>query len=118
MTDIILCISTNLFRIYLISRFMHLFLDNKENRNCGDKLKTFMVYGGFFLVNTATYLAFHMVWVNIACNLAGICLIALMYTRSIKMILFVTGSVYMINMGCSTIAILPFVNYRDGFGFD
>ncbi len=59
-----------------------------------------------------------MVWVNIACNLAGIGLIALMYTKSIKTILFVTCSVYMINMGCSTIAILPFVNYKDGLEFD
>lgn len=118
MTDIIICISTNLFRIYLISRFMYIFWDNKENRNCGDRLKHFMVYGGFFLVNTAAYLAFHMVWVNIACNLAGIALVASMYTKSVRTILFVTGSVYMINMGCSTIAILPFVNYKDGLWFD
>lgn len=118
MTDIIICISTNLFRIYLISRFMHIFFDDKGNRNCGDKLKHLMVYGSFFLVNTATYLAFHMVWVNVVCNLAGIGLIALMYTKSIKMVLFVTCSVYIINMGCSTIAILPFANYKDGFGFD
>ncbi|MCM1057434.1 MAG: GHKL domain-containing protein [Firmicutes bacterium] len=34
------------------------------------------------------------------------------------MILFVTCSVYMINAGCETIAILPFVNYKDGVGFN
>lgn len=75
-------------------------------------------YGGFFVVNTVTYLAFHMMWTNVTCNLLGIGLIVLTYTKSLKIILFVTGSAYMINMGCSTIAILPFVNYRDGVGFD
>ena len=117
MTDIVICISTNLFRVYLISRFMHIFLDDKENRNCSDRLKAFMVYGGFFMVNTTAYLTLHMVWVNFVCNLAGIGLIALMYVKSIKMVLFVTCSVYMINMGCDTISTLLFVNYKDGMGF-
>ncbi len=117
MTDIVICISTNLFRVYLISRFMRIFLEDKENRNCGDRLKDLMVYGGFFLVNTAAYLTLHMVWVNFVCNLAGIGLIALMYIKSIKMVLFVTCSVYMINMGCDTISTLLFINYKDGTGF-
>ncbi len=118
MTDFIICIATNLFRIYLISRFIHIFLNNEVNRNSSDKIKHMLAYGGFFLVNTAAYLAFHMVWVNIVCNLVGIGLIVFTYTRSIKTILFVTGSAYLINMGCSTISILPFVNYRDGLGFN
>jgi sensor histidine kinase YesM len=33
------------------------------------------------------------------------------------MILFVTSSVYMINMGCDTISTLLFVNYKDGLEF-
>lgn len=118
MTDFIICVATNLFRIYLISRFIHIFLNNEVNRNSSDKIKHMLAYGGFFLVNTAAYLAFHMVWVNIVCNLVGIGLIVFTYTRSIKTILFVTGSAYLINMGCSTISILPFVNYRDGLGFN
>lgn len=118
MTDFIICVATNLFRIYLISRFIHIFLEKGDNKSCSGKIMRILAYGGFFLVNTASYLAFHMVWVNIVCNLAGIALVMLTYTRSIKMILFVSGSAYMINMGCNTIAILPFVNYRDGLGFN
>lgn len=118
MTDIIICVATNLFRIYLISRFIHVFLDNEINKNCDEKMKHMLAYGGFFLVNTAAYLAFHLTWVNIICNLIGISLIVLTYTRSIKMILFVTCSIYMINAGCETITILPFVNYKDGVGFN
>lgn len=118
MTDLIICIATNLFRIYLISRFVHIFLEDEEKRNCGSRMRHMLAYGGFFVVNTATYLAFHMIWVNVACNLLGIGLIVLTYTRSLKMILFVTGSVYTINIGCSMTAILPFVDYEDGMGFN
>lgn len=117
MTDFIICVSTNLFRIYLISRFVHIFLGDKEDEGYGGWTKHMLAYSVFFVVNTATYLAFHTVWINIACNLAGISLIILTYTRSIKMILFVTSSVYMINMGCDTISTLLFVNYTDGLGF-
>ncbi len=118
MADFIICVATNLFRIYLLSRFIHIFLGDEGKGSCGSRTIHMLAYGGFFLVNTAIYLAFHMAWVNIICNLAGIGLIVLTYTRSIRMILFVTCSVYMINAGCETIAILPFVNYRDGVGFN
>lgn len=117
MTDFIICVATNLFRIYLISRFIHIFLADKEDENCGSQMRHMLAYGGFFLVNTTAYLAFHAVWINIACNLVGIGLIVLTYTRSIKMVLFVTSSVYIINMGCDTISTLMFVNYEDGLGF-
>lgn len=117
MTDFIICVATNLFRIYLISRFIHIFLEDEEKDNCYSRMRYLLVYGGFFIVNTATYLIFHTVWINIACNLVGIGFIVLTYTRSVKMILFVTCSVYMINMGCDTISTLLFVNYKDGLGF-
>lgn len=116
MTDFIICVTTNLFRVYLISRFIRIFLSD-EGKD-GSRMRHMLAYGGFFIVNTAAYLIFHRVWVNIACNLAGIGLIVLTYTRSIKMILFVTCSVYMINMGCSMISVLPFIKYKDGEGFD
>ena len=113
MEDVIICSVTNLFRVYLISGFMHMFLaDDKKKRKW-----RLLVYGGFFVVNTAAYLLFHTAWINITCNLAGIGLIALAYTKSIKMILFVTGTIYLINMGCDLISILPFVRYRDGVSF-
>lgn len=118
MTDFIICVTTNLFRIYLISRFIHIFLGDEEKRNCGNWMRHMLAYAGFFIINTATYLIYHTMWINITCNLLGIGLVVLTYTRSIKMVLFVTGSVYMINMGCSMISILPFVDYKDGMGFN
>lgn len=117
MADFIICVATNLFRVYLISRFIHIFSGKGENENSDEKLGHMLAYGGFFLVNTAAYLLFHMVWVNIACNLVGIGLIVLTYTRAARTVLFVTCSVCVICIGCDTISILPFVDYKDGFGF-
>ncbi|MBD5465019.1 MAG: GHKL domain-containing protein [Lachnospiraceae bacterium] len=113
MIDMIICVSTNLFRVYLIRRFMQIFFGCREE----GKVKQVLAYGGFFLVNTVTYLMFHLVWVNIICNLAGISLVVLLYTKSIKMNLFVTCSIYLINIGCDTVSTLPFIEYRDGESF-
>lgn len=113
MIDMIICVSTNLFRVYLIRRFMQIFLGCREE----GKVKQVLAYEGFFLVNTVTYLMFHLVWVNIICNLAGISLIVLLYSKSIKMNLFVTCSIYLINIGCDTVSTLPFIEYRDGESF-
>lgn len=118
MIDFFICVTTNLFRIYLISRFIHIFLGDEEKRKYGKWMRHMPAYAGFFMINTATYLIYHTMWINVTCNLLGIGLIVLTYTRSIKMILFVTCSVYVINMGCSTISTLPFVNYKDGVGFN
>ena len=117
MTDFIICVITNLVRIYLIGRFVHIFVDDEGNQSSCSRMRHMLAYGGFFIVNTTAYLTFHTVWINIACNLAGIGLIVLTYTRSVKMILFVTCSVYMVNIGCDTISTLLFVNYKDGLGF-
>lgn len=81
------------------------------------KEKEILAYGGFFLINTGTYLIFHLVWMNIVCNLAGIGLIVFLYTKSLKMNLFVTCSIYLINIGCDTISVLPFIEYQDGESF-
>ena len=113
MIDMIICVSTNLFRVYLIRRFMQIFFDGRDE----GKIKQILTYGGFFFINTVTYLMFHLAWVNIICNLAGISLIVLLYTKSIKMNLFVTCSFYLINIGCDTVSTLPFIEYRDGKSF-
>lgn len=124
MTDFVICVLTNLFRVYLISRFIKVFLsdekaiDDAKNGSDNRHLIHSFMYVCFFLVNTAAYLAFHMAVVNFLCNLVGIGLIVLTYTRSVKMNLFITGSVYLINMGCDTIATFLFINYRDGNGFN
>lgn len=101
-----------------------MFLRDGENTSdeldCNDRRRLIHVlaYVCFFLINTTLYLIFHMALVNFLCNIVGIGLIVLTYTKSIKMNLFVTSSVYLIHMGCDTISTFLFVNYRDGDSFN
>lgn len=124
MTDFFICVSTNIFRVYLISRFMKVFFDEDKRKNNGENLYNHilslydLVYVCFFLVNTTLYLFFHSAPVNFLCNIIGIGLIVLTYTRSLKMIFFVTSSVYFIHMCCDTVSTFLFVNYRDGDSFN
>lgn len=124
MTNAVICGLTNLFRVYLISRFIKVFLGDEDDangefgRDDNRCLIRALAYVCFFLVNTAAYLIFHMALVNFLCNMVGIVLIVSTYTKSVKINLFVTGSVYLIHMGCDTISTFLFVNYRDGDGFN
>ena len=92
----------NLFRIYLLRRYIHIFLgEEMEGKICG---KEVMVYGGFFLTNTYMSIVFHSVWLNILINAAFISLIVSVYTKNVKTILFLTCFIYMIHMGCDVIS--------------
>lgn len=111
MLEIIICITTNLFRIYLIHRFIKIFVGDFYYDNRRKKLLVILVYGSYFLINTTFYLMFHIAWINILSNLFGISLMLLLYTKSIKKIIFVSSTIYLINMGCDTITIL-FASYN------
>lgn len=93
---------SNLFRIYLLRRYIHIFLgEEMEERISG---KEVLLYMGFFLVNTCMSIAFHSVWLNILINVAGISLIVSIYTKSMKTVLFLTCFIYMIHMVCDVIS--------------
>lgn len=110
MLDFVLCVGSNLFRVYLIYKFIQIFVcETKQS-----KIKEIVPYIVFCFVNTTLFLIFHLVWVNILCNLIGISILVRLYTKSWKTNLFVTTSIYIINMGCDIFATLMFVNYEDG----
>lgn len=111
MLDFMISATTNLFRIYLIYRFVKIFFgETVETR----KRKVFLACAGFFIINTVLYWTFHTMWINLICNLAGISGIVWLYTKSIKTNLFVTGAIYLINAGCDIASTTPFVQYKDG----
>ena len=110
MLDFTICATTNLFRIYLIHRFVSVFFGSSE----AGKAKRVLVCACFYLINTALFYSFHTAWVNILCNLAGIAAIVSLYTESLKANLFVTCSVYLVNCGCDVMTVSLFVNYQDG----
>lgn len=104
---------TNLFRIYLIYRYIKVFeeksMDQEEKR-----VARCFAFATFFLVNTGSYLMFHSAWVNLIVNLFGIILLTCMYLKSLKTSFFIGCSIYLINMICDTAATLPFIEYKYG----
>ena len=113
MFEFILCAITNLFRIYLIYCFAEIFL-GKTNK---PKIAVLSICCSYYLANIALYWTFHTAWINIACNLIGVSAIVFLFTRSIKVNLFVTVSIYIINIGCDILATLPYIPYEDGQSF-
>lgn len=114
MLDLVLCASTNLFRTYLIYRFIQVFVGKRS----GNKVKELFAYGMFFLATLSLYLTFRTAWINIASNFIGIALLVYTYTRSAKTILFVAAIIYLINAGCDAVCISLFVDYQDGEMFN
>lgn len=110
MLDFVICASTNLFRMYLIYRFVVTFLDRYE----GSKKKEILSYACFYVINTALFWELHIAWVNVVCNLLGISIVVWFHTNSIKTNIFVTSAIYLIAFACDVGATLPFIHYQDG----
>lgn len=110
MVDFIICALANLFRMYLIRRFIVIFLGKLRI----DKKKEIIAFLCFYVVNTALFWQFHTAWINILSNLIGISAIARLYTKSAKTNIFVTSTIYLINCACDIVATFMFVNYQEG----
>lgn len=113
MLDFMLCALTNFFRIFLIDRCVSIFLEISVNQK-----KKYIICGCFYIINTFLFWEFHTVWINMICNLIGISAIVWLYTKSVKINLFVTGTIYLINCGCDVAATSLFINYQDGESYN
>lgn len=105
---------TNFIRIYLIRRFIVVFLNDVKP----DKKKEVLVCGVFFVVSTGAYFIFHLTYINVICSIAGISMMVLLRTKSIKMYFLVTYSVYFINLMCDCLVVPLFVDYTEGEEFN
>lgn len=114
MMNNVICIGINIFRIYLIQRFVQVLTGGKQE----SRWKELLAGGIYLLLNTGLYLALHLAWVNIVTNLIGISLLASLYTRSVRKNLFVNCIVSVISMACDTVTTMLFVEYHDGEGFN
>lgn len=114
MFDFVICALTNLFRIFLIDRFVAIFLGEKEEK----KNARLVICVCFFIINTALFWKFRTAWINIFSNLMGICAMVRVYTKSVKTNIFVTCSVYLINCGCDVTVYSLFTNYQDGQAYN
>lgn len=110
MFDIITVLSTNLFRTFIIKRFMTIFfLEEVEN-----KRKERILYSLFFLITMAVYLIFDFPPTNIAVNLIMIYAITQAYEGEQKKKLLVSILIYGINMACDIFAVYSFSDYVFG----
>ena len=114
MVNFVICILTNLFRVYLIYKYIKIFAEDSMPKHNWEKSARGLVFLIYFLVNTGCYLAFHSAWVNLAVNISGIFLLAFMYQKSFKKSLFTGCSIHLIDIICDTVATLPFVEYKYG----
>lgn len=110
MIDVIVCAGFNLFRMYVIYRFIRIFL--KETKH--SRTKELLTYMLFWIMNTSLFLAFQLAWINVLCNLIGIGLLVSLYTCRWKEIFFITVSIYAVSMACDVFVMCIFVQYTDG----
>lgn len=110
MKDTILCLVTNLFRIYLISRFI-LNLSGKARVKKRVEIFFYILY---FIVNSFLFLKFHTVWINVVSNVVWISSIVWLHTKSIRTNLFITSTIYLVNAACDVAGTLIFISYKDG----
>lgn len=113
MLDFIICATANIFRIYLNFKFTEVFLGKAEV----GKSRIFCVCAVYCAVNVGLFWNFHTAWINVVCNLIGIGAIVRLHTESVKTNIFVTGSIYLINMVCDVAVVTTFTNYEDGQSF-
>ena len=106
MVEIITALSTNLFRTFIIKKFMSLFFpalaENKKRENF------------FYVVTAGIYLAFHFPLANIAVNILMLYVITQLYEGEQKKKILVTILIYGINMVCDVLSVYSFSNYVVG----
>lgn len=110
MFELIITLSTNLFRTYLIRKFMTIFFETDVE----DKRKEKVIYFLFFLFTSVVYLQFHFPPANIFINILMIYLITLQYVGEQKKKILITLLIYGINMICDVLSMYSCNNYIVG----
>ncbi len=114
MINSLITVLTNFVGIYLIRKFVIIFLDDIKP----DKRVEMIVFGAFFVISTGAYFMFHLTYVNVICSIVGISALVLLRTKSVKMYFLVTYSIYFLNLICDCIVVALFVDYQEGQEFN
>lgn len=114
MYEVITAISTNIFRAFIIKRFMSLFFDIDIEQ----KWKGNITYFIFVLGTVSVHLAFHYPPANILTNIFLIYLITRLYPGTLKKRVSVTLLIYGINMFCDILSMYSFNNYIVGEAYN
>ena len=107
MNNYFLCLVINLFRTFIIFRFMGIFFNRKHTRR---KWEVF-TYTLFYIMTVPLYLAFKQPIIYVFSNILGMFIITLVYPDKLKKKIVVVMLVYWINMLCEAIVVLAFTNH-------
>ena len=107
MLDIVITLSSNLFRVYIFYRFMRLFFAEKTVK----KSRAILFYGLFYILTSGVYLLFHFMPFNMITNLVLIYAVAACYEGTWKKKLFVTLLIYGISVACDFMGVHILGNY-------
>lgn len=110
MEGIVIILSANLFRTFIIRRFMSIYFQiDIEN-----KKKESIIYFLFFAFTSAVHLIFHFPPANIITNLLMLYIITLLYEGRQQKRILITFLIYGINMICDVIAVYSCNDYIVG----
>lgn len=108
----LICLGSNLFRIYVIFRFACIFY-NRKNTN---RIIEILVYVAFFILTSIVFVKFHSPVFNIIVNISGLLIVVQLYRDSvIKKILSVL-LIYIINMAADSFIVLIFEQWFENIG--
>lgn len=110
MIDIITTLITNLFRTFIIKKFMSIFFSTEVEKFKNGKL----LYILFFAVTSFIHLIFHFPPMNILANIIMTYIISELYEGEKKKKALVTMLIYGINMICDVFSVYLFSNYSVG----
>ncbi|MCM1560806.1 MAG: GHKL domain-containing protein [Butyrivibrio sp.] len=98
---IILLLATEFFSTVT----QRIFCENTLTKRTHAPLVDIMVWGGYYvIINVATYFIVHNIWFNMAATLAGFFLvIRIIYSDSLKSVLFAVFFIYLTGMGTETL---------------
>ena len=113
MLDFSATIMTNLFRTYVIKKFILTFFQSDVDNKKKEKL----IYSVFFLITSIIHLIFHFPPLNIITNVIMIFIITQVYSGEQKKKILVTMLIYGINMICDVLSVYMFSNYVVGGGY-
>ncbi len=113
MFEIGTALCTNLFRTYVIKRFMTIFFEKKEER----KSIEIGVYCVFFLLTSWVHVTFLSLMGNMVLNLLLLYVITQFYKGGQKKKVFISLFLYSLQMLCDVLSVFSLSNYVIGEGY-
>lgn len=111
MYNAIITLLSNLFRMFIIYRFIGIFFDVKSKNSNWIHIIQYIL---FYFVTSVVHILFHQPTLNLFTNLIGLFFLIHLYSSNIKKSIFLSCGIYAVFMLCDIIAVFIFTNYKIG----